>query len=101
MNNQAAGFANGAAPKPAVIGGRKQAPKRRVLTSLTTQIFIYFGGWWDVFYYVLNILVFVYKGKMGMLYYQSVTMQGSVHFKLVHPLADMHNVHLASISSNV
>ncbi|KXZ56115.1 hypothetical protein GPECTOR_2g998 [Gonium pectorale] len=25
-------------------------------------IFIYFGGWWDVVYYILNILVFVYKG---------------------------------------
>ncbi|GAX77664.1 hypothetical protein CEUSTIGMA_g5107.t1 [Chlamydomonas eustigma] len=37
-------------------------PKRKVLTSLTLQIFLYFGGWWDVFYYVLNILVFVYKG---------------------------------------
>ncbi len=26
------------------------------------QVFIYFGGWWDVFYYVLNILVFSWKG---------------------------------------
>jgi hypothetical protein len=28
-------------------------------------VFIFFGGWWDVFYYVLNILVFVYKGACG------------------------------------
>lgn len=41
--------------------GRRQ-PKRRVLTSLWLQVFIYFGAWWDVFYYVINILVFVYKG---------------------------------------
>eukprot|EP00798_Chlamydomonas_sp_ICE-L_P009774 gene9774-7656_t len=37
-------------------------PKRRVLTSLTLQIFIYFGALWDVFYFVLNLLVFFYKG---------------------------------------
>ena len=40
-------------------------PKRRVLTSLTLEIFVYFGGWWDVFYYVVNILVFVWKGDIG------------------------------------
>ncbi|PNH04499.1 Transmembrane protein 216 [Tetrabaena socialis] len=39
-----------------------QKPRRRVLTSLGFQIFIYFGGWWDLAYYILNILVFVYKG---------------------------------------
>lgn len=46
--------------QPGQAGGKK--PKRRVLTSLALQVFIYFGAWWDVFYYVLNILVFVYKG---------------------------------------
>jgi hypothetical protein len=45
---------------PAGLQARK--PRRRVLTSLALQIFIYFGAWWDVFYYILNILVFVYKG---------------------------------------
>ncbi|KAF5839358.1 hypothetical protein DUNSADRAFT_1042 [Dunaliella salina] len=37
-------------------------PVRRVLTSLTLQILIFFSIWWNCFYYVLNILVFVYKG---------------------------------------
>lgn len=41
---------------------QQQKPRRRVLTSLGFQIFIFFGGWWDVIYYILNILVFVYKG---------------------------------------
>ncbi|KAG2426456.1 hypothetical protein HXX76_011687 [Chlamydomonas incerta] len=41
---------------------QQQKPRRRVLTSLGFQIFIYFGGWWDAIYYILNILVFVYKG---------------------------------------
>lgn len=40
-------------------------PKRRVLTSLTLEIFVYFGGWWDVFYYIVNILVFVWKGELS------------------------------------
>jgi transmembrane protein 216 len=29
---------------------------------LTLEIFIYFGGWWDVLFWVISILVFVYKG---------------------------------------
>ncbi len=33
-----------------------------MLTSLPLQIFIFFGGWWDVLFWVLSILVFVYKG---------------------------------------
>mmetsp|Transcript_31286 Transcript_31286/g.56784 ORF Transcript_31286/g.56784 Transcript_31286/m.56784 type:complete len:147 (+) Transcript_31286:13-453(+) len=37
-------------------------PRRRVLTSLPFQIFIYFGGWWSFIYFVFNILAFVYKG---------------------------------------
>jgi len=44
------------------LAPQQKKPRRRVLTSLTLQIFIFFGAWWDVFYYVLNILVFVYKG---------------------------------------
>ncbi|GFR49327.1 hypothetical protein Agub_g11353 [Astrephomene gubernaculifera] len=52
---------------PSALGGQAgnqqpQKPRRRVLTSLGFQIFIFFGGWWDVAYYILNILVFVYKG---------------------------------------
>ena len=39
-------------------------PRRRVLTSLTLEIFVFFGAWWDVFYYIVNILVFVWKGDM-------------------------------------
>ena len=54
-----AGQAPGQAP-PAQL----QKPRRRVLTSLALQIFIFFGGWWDVAYYILNILVFVYKGAL-------------------------------------
>jgi hypothetical protein len=52
-----------------VPGGPQQPrrPKRRVLTSLALQVFIFFGAWWDAFYYVLNILVFVYKGAEGLL----------------------------------
>ena len=38
-------------------------PRRRVLTSLTLEVFVYFGGWWDVFYYIVNIIVFVWKGE--------------------------------------
>lgn len=34
-----------------------------MLTSLPLEIFIFFGWWWDAFYYCANILVFVYKGK--------------------------------------
>jgi len=33
-----------------------------VLTSLPLQVFLYFGGWWDVLFWVLSILVFVFKG---------------------------------------
>lgn len=39
------------------------ARSRPILTSLPLQVFIYFGGWWDVFYWVLSILIFIYKGK--------------------------------------
>jgi hypothetical protein len=38
------------------------ARSRPILTSLPLQIFIYFGGWWDVLFWVLSILVFIYKG---------------------------------------
>ena len=38
-------------------------PRRRVLTSILLEVFVYFGGLWDIFYYILNILVFVWKGK--------------------------------------
>lgn len=47
---------------PAGTAQQNKKPKRKVLTSLALQIFIYFGAWWDVFYYIVNILVFVYKG---------------------------------------
>ncbi len=40
-----------------------QKPRRRVLTSLGLQVFVYFGGWWAVVYYIINILIFVYKGE--------------------------------------
>ncbi|GFH30810.1 uncharacterized protein HaLaN_29732 [Haematococcus lacustris] len=43
-------------------GAQVKKPRRRVLTSLPLQVFIFFGGWWDVLYFVLNILTFVYKG---------------------------------------
>lgn len=39
------------------------ARTRPILTSLPLQIFIYFGGWWDVLFWVFSILVFVYKGE--------------------------------------
>lgn len=52
----------GQAPGPGGAPAQLQKPRRRVLTSLALQIFIFFGGWWDVAYYILNILVFVYKG---------------------------------------
>ena len=47
-------------PHAPVVGKK---PKRKVLTSLSLQVFIYFGAWYDLFYWVLNILVFVYKGE--------------------------------------
>lgn len=73
MQGPAANMALSAAPASnAAAGGttqlqpamppRPKKPQRRVLTSLTLQIFVFFGIWWDVFYYILNILVFVYKG---------------------------------------
>lgn len=40
------------------------ARSRPILTSLPLQIFIYFGGWWDVLFWVLSILVFIYKGAV-------------------------------------
>jgi hypothetical protein len=39
------------------------ARSRPILTSLPLQVFIYFGGWWDVLFWVISILVFVYKGE--------------------------------------
>jgi hypothetical protein len=39
------------------------ARSRPILTSLPLQIFIYFGGWWDLLFWVLSTLVFVYKGE--------------------------------------
>lgn len=39
------------------------ARSRPILTSLPLQVFIYFGGWWDVLFWVVSILVFIYKGK--------------------------------------
>ncbi len=51
--------------QPQRTGITAKKPRRRVLTSLSLQIFLFFGSWWDVFYYVLNILVFVYKGGSG------------------------------------
>lgn len=48
---------------PAFVPQSKK-PRRKVLTSLTLEIFIYFGGWFDLVYYILNILVFVYKGEL-------------------------------------
>eukprot|EP00955_Chlamydomonas_euryale_P037833 350897-Chlamydomonas_euryale.AAC.6 len=41
----------------------RKKPKRKVLTSLLLEIFIYFGYLWDAFYYPVNILVFIYKGE--------------------------------------
>ena len=35
---------------------------RPVLTSLPLQVFLYFGGWWDVLFWISNIAVFIYKG---------------------------------------
>lgn len=40
------------------------ARSRPILTSLPLQVFIYFGGWWDVLFWVISILVFVYKGEL-------------------------------------
>ena len=34
----------------------------QVLTSLPLEILYYFGGWYDVFFWVLTLLVFIYKG---------------------------------------
>lgn len=40
------------------------ARSRPILTSLPLQVFIYFGGWWDVLFWLISILVFVYKGEL-------------------------------------
>lgn len=34
-----------------------------MLTSLPLQVFLYFGGWWDVLFWIISIIVFIYKGK--------------------------------------
>lgn len=41
------------------------ARSRPILTSLPLQIFIYFGGWWDALFWVLSLLVFIYKGALS------------------------------------
>ncbi|KAK3251089.1 hypothetical protein CYMTET_39564 [Cymbomonas tetramitiformis] len=35
---------------------------RQSLTSLGLEVLYYFGGWYDVFYVLLQFLVFIYKG---------------------------------------
>lgn len=35
---------------------------RPILTSLPLQIFIYFGGWWDVLFWLVTTAVCIYKG---------------------------------------
>lgn len=37
-----------------------------MLTSLPLQIFVYFGMWWDVAYWLLSVAVFVYKGQYAL-----------------------------------
>eukprot|EP00878_Enallax_costatus_P024538 GHUV01026191.1.p1 GENE.GHUV01026191.1~~GHUV01026191.1.p1 ORF type:complete len:112 (+),score=27.33 GHUV01026191.1:288-623(+) len=39
------------------------ARSRPILTSLPLEIFLYFGGWWDFFFWILSILIFIYKGN--------------------------------------
>eukprot|EP00775_Hariotina_reticulata_P012042 gene12042-12185_t len=41
------------------------AKSRPILTSLPLQVFIYFGGWWDVLFWVLCTIIFIYKGRSG------------------------------------
>lgn len=38
------------------------ARSRPVLTSLPLEIFFYFGGWWDAFYWLVLLAVYIYKG---------------------------------------
>ena len=42
-------------------GGRGAMAPRPVLTSLTLQAALYFGKWYDVIYFVLSFLIFLYK----------------------------------------
>ncbi len=37
-----------------------------MLTSLPLQIFVYFGMWWDVAYWLLSVAIFVYKGQYAL-----------------------------------
>eukprot|EP00742_Colponemidia_sp_Colp-10_P012143 GILJ01013590.1.p1 GENE.GILJ01013590.1~~GILJ01013590.1.p1 ORF type:complete len:141 (+),score=5.20 GILJ01013590.1:47-469(+) len=39
----------------------------KVLSSLPLQMFIYFHGWYSIFFFFVNILLFIYKG-VGMPY---------------------------------
>lgn len=41
--------------------------RRPVLTSLSLEVSLYFGGLYDVFFWVLQIAIFVYKGESIML----------------------------------
>mmetsp|Transcript_20031 Transcript_20031/g.63755 ORF Transcript_20031/g.63755 Transcript_20031/m.63755 type:complete len:147 (-) Transcript_20031:13-453(-) len=36
---------------------------RRVLTSLSLEVTLYFGGWYDIFYCLATLVVYIYKGS--------------------------------------
>lgn len=36
---------------------------RPVLTSLPLQVLLYFGTWWSAIYWVITILIFIWKGE--------------------------------------
>ena len=42
--------------------GRRQGAGSAVLTSLPLEILLYFGGWYDVIFWLIELLVFIYKG---------------------------------------
>lgn len=39
-----------------------QGRVRQVQTSLVLQVLLYFGGWWDVIFWIISLALFIYKG---------------------------------------
>lgn len=76
---------------------QKPKPKRRVLTSLALQVFVFFGAWWDLFWFVLEILVFIWKGWT--LPYPSRNFGFEFAFCWIFPLVEVPRLFLMSMGN--
>lgn len=67
---------------------KNSKPKRKVLTSLLLEMLIAVGYLWGAVYYVLNILVFIYKGVHAWHAHEGMAREGGssgVHHLLASP----------------